>query len=238
MSLGSCLGQGWGDEEWDPPTDHITNEWSGEAYIAETMLVKQKNKAAEDEWLRLSETLATSNLPLQTSSSSHSLGSQHSPRRCSLLRACLLLPLCLCFPNMSWCGTHTRDAPNSSRGCHQRRPRGGSMGDCQRHLSRHRWSQDTWQVTNIIYSYSHSVLWLVGSWFMARANIALLVSSWRGKLFWAIPFRQDHHTNALQLGRSLYSLSLPSWGIYTSHHSLHSSFFFILFPVLCFAYMW
>lgn len=56
---------------------------------------------------------------------------------------------------------------------------------------RHRWSQDTWQVTNIIYSYSHSVLWLVGSWFMARANIALLVSSWRGKLFWAIPFRQD-----------------------------------------------
>ncbi|XP_040874062.1 carboxyl-terminal-processing peptidase 1, chloroplastic isoform X1 [Glycine max] len=36
-------------------------------------------------------------------------------------------------------------ASHRSRGCHQRRPRGGSMGDCQRHLSRHRWSQDTWQ---------------------------------------------------------------------------------------------
>ncbi|XP_040874063.1 carboxyl-terminal-processing peptidase 1, chloroplastic isoform X3 [Glycine max] len=37
-------------------------------------------------------------------------------------------------------------ASHRSRGCHQRRPRGGSMGDCQRHLSRHRWSQDTWQL--------------------------------------------------------------------------------------------
>lgn len=129
------------------------------------MLIEGKN-VSEDEWLSLSQTLATATVTatatttssLQTSSSPP----QHYPRYRPLLRPPLLLPLRLRtptpFPTVSSPPASARDAPNRSRGCYQPGPCRGSVADCQRHLPRH-WSPPL--VTGYLAGNKHQLVILI-----------------------------------------------------------------------------
>jgi len=161
--------------------DHVTSEVNMHSYkqvVCKFLREEEQHKenVSEDEWLSLSQTLATTAASaattttnsLQTSSSPP----QHSARRRPLLRPPLLLPLRLRaptpFPTVSSPPASARDAPNRSRGCHQPGPRRGGVADCQRHLPRH-WSPPL--VTGYLAGNKHQRLVLINNTLIVSATM-------------------------------------------------------------------